>query len=90
MFARPCRGQSIAIGTSEWGPESAPPLSSDEQIISNPVEAFGCDPRYRDVAIPPAPLDLDCGDIAHRRFTVLPHNPHSFDEDVDRSGCERG
>jgi micrococcal nuclease len=40
------------------------------------------------VCIPPAPPDLDCGDIAHRQFTVLPPDPHGFDGDHDGVGCE--
>jgi len=34
-------------------------------------------------------LDLDCGDIPFRRFTVLPQDPHRFDgSDNDGVGCE--
>jgi micrococcal nuclease len=49
-----------------------------------------CDPSYPGVCIPPAPPDLDCGDIANRRFTVLPPDPHNFDGDGNGIGCERG
>lgn len=61
-----------------------------------------CDPAYAEVCIPPAPPDLDCGDIADRRFRVyLPtdadkpeeltdFDPHGFDGDDDGIGCERG
>ena len=38
-----------------------------------------CDPSYPTVCIPPAPPDLDCGDIPYHRFQVLPPDPHSFD-----------
>jgi micrococcal nuclease len=48
-----------------------------------------CDPSYPDVCIPPAPPDLNCGDIPHRRFRVLPPDPHRFDGDSDGIGCER-
>lgn len=47
-----------------------------------------CDPSYPDVCIPPAPPDLDCGDVAPRRFRVLPPDPHRFDGDHDGVGCE--
>jgi micrococcal nuclease len=49
-----------------------------------------CDPSYPDVCIPPYPPDLDCGDIPHRRFRVLPPDPHGFDGDKDGIGCESG
>lgn len=50
-----------------------------------------CDPAYPDVCIPPFAEvgDLNCGDIPHRRFRVLPPDPHGFDGDGDGVGCER-
>ncbi len=50
----------------------------------------GCDPSYPTVCIPPAPPDLDCGDIDYRRFEVRPPDPHRFDGDHDGIGCESG
>ena len=47
-----------------------------------------CEPAYPDVCIPPAPPDLDCGDISDRYFTVLPPDPHRFDSDGNGVGCE--
>lgn len=49
-----------------------------------------CDPSYPSVCIPPGPPDLDCGEISHRRFTVLAPDPHRFDADDDGIGCESG
>jgi len=43
-------------------------------------------PIYPDVCIPPAPPDLNCGDISHRRFRVLEPDPHGFDRDNDGIG----
>ena len=56
----------------------------------NPIVGpTNCDPSYPDVCIPPAPPDLDCGEISHRRFRVLPPDPHGFDgNDDDGLGCE--
>ncbi len=48
----------------------------------------GCSPSYPDVCIPPAPPDLNCGDIPYRNFRVLPPDPHRFDGDRDGWGCE--
>ena len=41
-----------------------------------PQPQTACDPAYPTICIPPRPPDLDCGDIPHRRFTVLPPDPH--------------
>lgn len=59
-------------------------------VTAAPAGALGCDPSYPDVCIPPAPPDLDCGQIGARRFTVYPPDPHNFDGDFDGIGCERG
>lgn len=55
-----------------------------------PVDARSdCDESYPSVCIPAAPPDLDCGDIPHGRFQVLPPDPHGFDgKDNDGVGCE--
>jgi micrococcal nuclease len=47
-----------------------------------------CHPSYPTVCIPPAPPDLDCPQIPHRRFTVVGDDPHGFDGDDDGLGCE--
>ncbi len=47
-----------------------------------------CDPAYPDVCIPPAPPDLDCGQVPYKNFRVLPPDPHKFDRDHDGIGCE--
>jgi hypothetical protein len=49
-----------------------------------------CDSSYPGVCIPPYPPDLDCGDIAFRRFEVRGPDPHGFDGDNDGVGCESG
>lgn len=58
------------------------------QPTAAPAQTGNCDPSYPDVCIPPPPPDLDCGDISHRRFRVLPPDPHRFDGDKDGIGCE--
>lgn len=70
-------------GLGLWAePEATPP-------IEEPGRA-GCDTSYPSVCIPPAPPDLDCGDIEARRFEVLPPDPHRFDGNGDGVGCEAG
>ncbi|WP_199314036.1 MULTISPECIES: hypothetical protein [Cyanophyceae] len=48
-----------------------------------------CDSSYPSVCIAPAPPDLDCSDIPHRRFEVRLPAPHRFDSDLDGIGCEQ-
>jgi hypothetical protein len=59
-------------------------------VIQPTMENHNCSPAYPGVCIPPAPPDLDCGDISFRLFTVLRPDPHNFDNDGDGIGCESG
>jgi micrococcal nuclease len=68
----------------QTGPEPPP----EQVVITDPASAFGCEPSYPDVCIPPSPPDLDCGDVAYGGFTVYPPDPHRFDGDYDGVGCE--
>jgi micrococcal nuclease len=68
----------------QTGPRPPP----EQVVMTDPAPAFGCEPSYPDVCIPPSPPDLDCGDIAYGRFTVYPPDPHRFDGDFDGVGCE--
>jgi len=72
-------------GRGLWGeaPASPKPTKKPKSPDGN------CDPSYPTVCIPPYPPDLNCGDIPHRRFKVLPPDPHGFDgNDNDGIGCE--
>jgi micrococcal nuclease len=64
-------------------PEPAP-----MQTQTPTPSADNCDRAYPDVCIPPAPPDLDCKDVPHQNFRVLPPDPHKFDRDKDGIGCE--
>ena len=77
-------GQELEAGPAQT--ESEPP--PEQAIITDPASAFGCDPSYPDVCIPPPPPDLDCGDVAYGGFTVYQPDPHRFDGDYDGVGCE--
>jgi endonuclease YncB( thermonuclease family) len=74
-------------------PASPPPPPSPPPATPPPAPSSGnCHASYPTVCIPPAPPDLDCGQISYRRFTVR-HNvtdpdPHGFDGDKDGIGCE--
>ena len=69
------------------------PTSPRSTVATPPTSASagreGCDPSYPTVCIPPSPPDLDCADITHRSFPVLPPDPHRFDGGGDGLGCER-
>jgi micrococcal nuclease len=79
-----------------WGacPAAQPPVPPPAPAPGPPTptpapQPQDCHPSYPDVCIPPPPPDLDCGDIPHRNFRVLPPDPHRFDSDRDGIGCER-
>lgn len=84
--------------TATAEPTAAPTATAEPTAPADPTAAptptatadprTGCDPSYPTVCIPPAPPDLDCGDIPFRQFTVLPPDPHRFDGDKDGVGCE--
>jgi micrococcal nuclease len=80
-----------SCGTRPQGFAAAPSAPAPSKAGSSKAQArAGCDASYPDVCIPPAPPDLDCGDISARRFTVLAPDPHRFDADGDGIGCESG
>jgi micrococcal nuclease len=67
---------------------STPAPAVSRPIAPAPAAQTSCSPAYPGVCIPPAPPDLDCGDISARRFRVLAPDPHGFDRDGDGVGCE--
>lgn len=73
--------EARSAGRGVWGlPQPTP----------SPAKTSGrnCDPSYPDICIPPPPPDLDCHEIEHRNFRVLPPDLHGFDRDKDGIGCE--
>jgi micrococcal nuclease len=74
------RSQELGL----WAPVPIP-TPTESRILEG---GENCDPAYPDVCIPSSPPDLDCGDIPHKRFRVLPPDPHRFDRDQDGIGCE--
>lgn len=79
---------AAASGVTCTAPEPTAPAEAAPLV--GPAADANCDPSYPTVCIPPAPPDLDCGDITFRRFTVLPPDPHHFDGNHDGVGCESG
>ena len=47
------------------------PAAATLAPVPTPGGGNRCDPSYPDVCIPPAPPDLDCGDVSYRRFRVV-------------------
>lgn len=82
---RAVRNMLAGCGTPATETTTAPP---PPPTPVPPATGGSCDPSYPGVCIPPAPPDLDCGDIAFRRFQVLSPDPHGFDGDHDGVGCE--
>jgi hypothetical protein len=82
--------------TQPWTPTAATSTTGSAATTSTTVgvqpavaiPTGDCDPSYPGVCIPPAPPDLDCGDVAYQQFTVLPPDPHNFDGDHNGVGCE--
>jgi micrococcal nuclease len=73
----------VATGAGESVPVS------EVTVAEEPVPVAGdCDPSYLDLCIPPGSADLNCDDIGVNNFTVLPPDPHGFDNDGDGVGCE--
>jgi competence protein ComEC len=87
-------GQTYAVAVEREAagpppaPVPAPPPPAPEPAPPAPA-AGTCDPSYPDVCIPPPPPDLDCPQVPHRDFRVLPPDPHRFDAARDGIGCER-
>jgi len=67
---------------------TTPPVTTAAPPPTTTAPSGGCHPSYPTVCIAPPPPDLDCGQIPHRRFTVLPPDPHGFDGNKDGVGCE--
>jgi micrococcal nuclease len=84
--------QARAANRGLWGPTCVPTVvpSAAPPSSGPPPQSGNCSPAYPAVCIPPAPPDLDCPQIPHRRFQVLPPDPHRFDSDADGIGCETG
>ncbi len=76
--------QAREAGAGLWGACGGPGVPAGRAATGTGA----CSPAYPTVCIPPPPPDLDCRDVAARRFEVLPPDPHGFDRDGDGVGCE--
>lgn len=76
-------------------PGAAPPQQPDQPPAPQPTQpqqasSGNCDLSYPDICIPSPPPDLNCGEIQHRRFRVVPPDPQGFGGNGDGVGCESG
>jgi micrococcal nuclease len=78
--------QAKATGAGMWSTCAEPTPAASMGIATS-----SCDLAYPTVCIRPLNPggDLDCADVPHRRFQVLPPDPHNFDGDGNGIGCER-
>lgn len=74
--------------TQEFCAAPPPPAPAPPAPAPRPLAGSNCDPSYPGVCIPAYPPDLDCPQIAERRFDVVGPDPHGFDGDRDGVGCE--
>ncbi len=81
-------GDGDGVGCEDYDASAFTPSVTALSPPSLPAPSI-CDPAYPGICIAPAPPDLDCGQIAFKRFTVLAPDPHNFDGDGDGIGCEQ-
>ena len=92
--------QARTEGIGLWGtqptpvqtPRATPLPPTPAPAAPRPLVPPTCEASYPGICIPIGSADLDCGEIQHRRFTVVwtvPNpDPHGFDGDGDGIGCE--
>jgi micrococcal nuclease len=84
LWGPPCRGN-----TTKPDPTARESAPAPRRRAPAPVPArAGCDPNYAGECIPPAPPDIDCGEIAARNFRVVGEDVHNLDVDRDGIACE--
>jgi micrococcal nuclease len=78
-------------GRGLWGEACGPTDTPSTPPVPSPTQDGPCDAAYPGTCLPPGPPagpDIDCSDIAQRRFPVLPPDPHQLDGDGNGIGCE--
>lgn len=57
-------------------------------VPTHPSLSEDCDSSYPTICVHPPPPNLDCEDIEHREFKVIPPDKHYFDPDGNGIGCQ--
>ncbi|MBD1871829.1 hypothetical protein H6F95_31900 [Cyanobacteria bacterium FACHB-471] len=93
-FTDRSRAEEFASAVKEEVGQPSMPEEPEAPVVDqSPAEAVSsagqsCDPSYPGICLPLNSPDLNCGDIPHRRFQVLPPDPHGFNRERDGIGCE--
>lgn len=75
-----------------WAPDTCAgavdlPVGESPGSTVAPV-AGDCSPEYLGACVPPGPPDVDCSDLAERRFASVGSDPHGLDGNGDGVACE--
>src|SRR5688500_14781549 len=97
----PAQREAVEDGIGLWGAAPTPvstarptPVPTAAPAMIQPLvpQPTNCELSYPGLCIPNGSADIDCGEIAARRFAVVwtvPNaDPHGFDGDGDGIGCE--
>ena len=87
---REARNANVGLWTACGGintPASGAGGTATTTTLGRTSSGTNCSPSYPGVCIPPAPPDLDCGEISFKSFVVLAPDPHNFDGNADGIGC---
>lgn len=80
-----------SLPTATYRPEikTKQAIPTATPLPTHPSLSEDCDPSYPTICVHPPPPNLDCDDIEHREFKVIPPDKHYFDPDGDGIGCEQ-
>ena len=80
---------AIAVASSAGSSAAEGSAASFVPFVAGGSRPAGeCDPSYPTICLPSPPPDLDCPQIPHQDFAVVPPDPHGLDADEDGIGCE--
>lgn len=85
-FKRCGLGAAVAVVVMASASAEHPPVFLPMVMGGRP--AAECSPSYPTICLHPPPPDLDCDEIPHTDFPVLPPDEHHLDADSDGIGCE--
>ena len=81
------RTDPAALATIHWN-WTAAQSSIGAASRAEVTPSADCDPSYPDLCLPIGGPDINCDDVAERRFTVLAPDRHELDDNDNGIGCE--